>query len=147
MGEIADALRRTRGVLFPTPAEAPAVAPVVGEALRRGNREQMPGRKLDTLEPTRSAIVLRDEPGVEACRHLAVKLRAELDRRGAGAVAVVSALQGEGKTTVACDLALALASMSGAAAVALVDLDLRNPSVARYMGLLVEVGIEDYFAG
>jgi Mrp family chromosome partitioning ATPase len=76
-----------------------------------------------------------------------VKLRAELDRRGAGAVAVVSALQGEGKTTVACDLALALASMSGAAEVALVDLDLRNPSVARYMGLLVDVGIEDYFSG
>jgi len=102
---------------------------------------------METVEPTRSAIVLHDEPGVESCRHLAVKLRAELDRCGAGVVAIVSAVQGEGKTTVACDLALALASVSRAAEVALVDLDLRNPSVARYLGLQVDAGIEDFFSG
>lgn len=145
MGEIADALRRTRGVLFPpTTSELPMPPP---EAPRRALREPQPAQRLDTLEPTRPAIVLQDEPAVEACRHLAVKLRAELDRRGAGAVAIVSAVQGEGKTTVACDVALALASVSRAAEVALVDLDLRKPSVARYLGLLVNVGIEDYFAG
>jgi Mrp family chromosome partitioning ATPase len=144
MGEIADALRRTRGVLFPAPSELPAPPPA---APRHATREPGPGQRLETLEPTRPAIVLQDEPEVEACRHLAVKLRAELDRRGAGAVAIVSAVQGEGKTTVACDLALALASVSRAAEVALVDLDLRKPSVARYLGLLVNVGIEDFFSG
>jgi Mrp family chromosome partitioning ATPase len=149
MGEIADALRRTRGVLFPTPSELPAseLPAPSSEMPRRATREQPPGQRLDTIEPTRPAIVLRDEPAVEACRHLAVKLRAELDRRGAGAVAIVSAVRGEGKTTVACDLALALASVSRAAEVALVDLDLRNPSVARYLGFLVDVGVEDFFAG
>jgi Mrp family chromosome partitioning ATPase len=150
MGEIADALRRTRGVLFPTPAEAPppaAPSAVPGESGLRAPRQRPlpPGQRVDTVEPTRPAILMRDEPGVEACRHLAVKLRAELDRRSAGAVAVVSAVRGEGKTTVACDLALALASVSGAGEVALLDLDLRNPSVARYLGLHVEQGIEECF--
>jgi Mrp family chromosome partitioning ATPase len=148
MGEIADALRRTRGVLFPTHAETLPLPAVPGtEAPRRATRGQAPGRRIETLEPTRSAIVLHDEPGVEACRHLAVKLRAELDRRGTGVVAIVSAIRGEGKTTVACDLALALASVSGVREVGLVDLDLRNPSVSRYLGLAIEVGIEDFFSG
>lgn len=148
MGEIADALRRTRGVLFPTHSETPLQPQVpVTDSPRRATRGQPAGRRIETLAPTRSAIVLYDEPGVEACRHLAVKLRAELDRRGAGVVAIVSAMRGEGKTTVACDLALALASVSGAREVGLVDLDLRNPSVSRYLGLAIETGIEDFFSG
>jgi Mrp family chromosome partitioning ATPase len=145
MGEIADALRRTRGALFPTPSEQSA--PPTPESPRRSAREQAPARRLETLAPTRPAIVLHDEPAVEACRHLAVKLRGELERRNVGMVAVVSAVQGEGKTTVACDLALALASVSRASEVALLDLDLRNPSVARYLGIEVDAGIEDFFPG
>ena len=154
MGEIADALRRTRGVLFPTPSEGPSapslpaadVPPMAAPVPRSARTQQPPGRHVDTLEPTRSAILLRDAPGVEACRHLAVKLVAELERRNAGVVAVVSAMRGEGKTTVACDLALALASISGARGVALLDLDLRNPSVARYLGLAIDVGVETIFS-
>jgi len=155
MGEIADALRRTRGVLFPTPPEPTApssstssVLPGASDASRVPRQRPLPpGQRVDTIEPTRPAIVMRDDPGVENCRHLAVKLRAELDRRNVGVVAIVSGVRGEGKTTVACDLALALASISGAGEVALLDLDLRNPSVARYLGLQVEQGIEDFFHG
>ena len=114
MGEIADALRRTRGVLFPSPDEQAASAPPIPTLPSssevpppRSARSAPPGRRIDTVEPTRSAILLRDAPGVEACRHLAVRLLAELERRSAGVVAVVSAMRGEGKTTVACDLAQA----------------------------------------
>jgi Mrp family chromosome partitioning ATPase len=153
MGEIADALRRTRGVLFPSPDDAPAPAPSIPTLPSssevpppRAARSAPPGRRIDTVEPTRSAILLRDAPGVEACRHLAVRLLAELERRSAGVVAGVSAMRGEGKTTVACDLALALASVSGARGVALLDLDLRNPSIARYLGLAIDVGVEALFA-
>jgi Mrp family chromosome partitioning ATPase len=151
MGEIADALRRTRGVLFPAPSDsAPSPSPgldvPVPPLAPSRPRSQPPGLHVDTLEPTRSAILLRDAPGVEACRHLAVRLLAEIERRSAGVVAVVSAMRGEGKTTVACDLALALASVSGARGVALLDLDLRNPSVARYLGLAIDVGVEDLFS-
>jgi Mrp family chromosome partitioning ATPase len=155
MGEIADALRRTRGVLFPSPSEGPATPPApavpagdippMTPSPRAARRALPPGRHVDTLEPTRSAILLRDAPGVEACRHLAVRLLAEIERRNAGVVAVVSAMRGEGKTTVACDLALALASVSGARGVALLDLDLRNPSVARYLGLAIDIGVETLF--
>jgi Mrp family chromosome partitioning ATPase len=152
MGEIADALRRTRGVLFPSPDDPAAAAPPIPTLPSssevpppRASRTAPPGRRIDTVEPTRSAILLRDAPGVEACRHLAVRLLAELERRSAGVVAVVSAMRGEGKTTVACDLALALASVSGARGVALLDLDLRNPSIARYLGLAIDVGVETLF--
>ena len=65
----------------------------------------------------------------------------------ARSVLVTSAIPGEGKTVVACNLALALASMAGESRIALVDLDLRRPSVSSVMGITPDTGVESVLRG
>ena len=62
-----------------------------------------------------------------------------------GAFVITSAAPGDGKTTVACNLAIAIAQ-SGKR-VCLVEADLRRPKVAQYLGLTASVGLTDVLAG
>jgi len=80
-------------------------------------------------------------------RHLALRVRRELKQRGVRSVAIVSAQREEGKTTMSCNLALALASLEHQRSIALVDLDLRNPSVSRGLDVPHECGIDDVLMG
>jgi Mrp family chromosome partitioning ATPase len=59
---------------------------------------------------------------------------------------VVSAIDGEGKTLTAVNLALGIAAESNQN-VLLIDLDLRRPSVASLLGMPVSQGLEAWFAG
>lgn len=160
MGEIADALRRARRERKPTEAERgpapPRESPQHGAAAASAAPEpaaaseigQAPSeRVVATLTPGDSAIALADEGSVEACRGVALRLRSELERRGESTLAVVSAVRAEGKTTVLCNLGLALASLTANADLAVVDLDLRKPSVARVLGISPSHGIEDVLRG
>lgn len=104
-------------------------------------------RVVEQLDPDDHAITTGEGPNAEACRQVAVRVRAALEKHGASTLAVVSALPGEGKTTVACDLALALASLSSGRSVALVDLDLRRSSLGRVLGIEPELGVEDVLRG
>jgi Mrp family chromosome partitioning ATPase len=163
MGEISEALRRARSE---GKTHAPAAEPVPIEPARpRGPveagvpdadvaREAPRVARLDALSRTREglwsprALFVEDHgAAAESARHLALRVRAELDRRGARSVAVVSALHDEGKTTIAGNLALALCSLSVRRSIALVDLDLRRPSLAKVLALSVAVGIDDVIAG
>jgi Mrp family chromosome partitioning ATPase len=56
---------------------------------------------------------------------------------------VVSAATGEGKTLTAVNLAISLAAEPNQS-VALVDLDLRHPSVARTLGIAPDTGLETW---
>ena len=80
-------------------------------------------------------------------RHFAVRMRAALDAAVKHSVLVTSAIQGEGKTTVAINLALALASIAPRVRIALVDLDLRRGRVARELGSDTPAGVDDVLAG
>ena len=86
--------------------------------------------------------VLEQGPIPEAFRLLALRVGDEVDRRGGSSVVVTSAVPREGKTVTACNLALALASLQSDQRIALLDLDLRNPRVARSLGLSPSAGIE-----
>ncbi len=61
-------------------------------------------------------------------------------------IGVVSAVNGEGKTLTAINLALSLAAEPNQT-VLLVDLDLRRPAIAQTLGLAAECGLETWFGG
>ncbi|MFY1594153.1 polysaccharide biosynthesis tyrosine autokinase [Micromonospora sp. WMMD737] len=81
----------------------------------------------------------------EAVRKLRTNLRFVDVHEPARVIAVTSALQGEGKTTLSCNLAIALAEAGWR--VLLVDADLRRPKVADYLGLDAGIGLTDVLVG
>ena len=162
MGEIHDALREAKRT---NPGASPAREaargrrqdPEITEAFRALAPTAPPDRDPAPVVPvspvkrglwqSRDVVVDARGPAAEALRHLALRLRRELAARGSRSVAVLSALREEGKTTMACNLALALASLDVGRSIALVDLDLRKPNVARSLEIDTAVGIEDVLCG
>jgi Mrp family chromosome partitioning ATPase len=93
------------------------------------------------------AIRLEKPETVASCfHHFALRVRKELEQRETGTVLITSPLRREGKTVTACNLAVALASMAPGRRIALLDLDLRSPSVFAAMGVMPLVGVEDVLA-
>jgi capsular exopolysaccharide synthesis family protein len=162
VGEIQEALRRAALVrkaaqaVGSAPAESepprerdfPAAPPPIAAPLEREPARVVPLSHEKTGAWKARGLVVEDAgPAPEMLRHLAIRLRRELEARNARTVAVVSAQRAEGKTTMSCNLALALASLGERRGIALVDLDLRNPSVADGLGLSCDAGIDDVLLG
>jgi capsular exopolysaccharide synthesis family protein len=159
MGEIQEALRQanlTRAGAAATPRPAaperdlsaalrPPAPPPPSE--REPARQVHLSRERDGRWTARGLLVDGAGAAPEMMRHLALRLRRELKQRNARSVAIVSAQREEGKTTTSCNLALALASLEHRRAVALVDLDLRHPSVGPGLGVQCETGIDDVLLG
>lgn len=154
MGEITEALRRaknasapeTPGTPEPLPAPAPTPVGVPEPAPEPSATISIPHTK-DAHWVGRAVTVEERGSVAEHYRHFAIRTRRALDARRARSLVITSAVSSEGKTTTACNLALALASMSGDERIALVDLDLRRPGVARSMGITAEVGVDDLLSG
>jgi capsular exopolysaccharide synthesis family protein len=85
-------------------------------------------------------------PLADAFRILRTQVLAGLDGRGGRILAVCAAQAGEGKSFVAANLAVAVASLFARTAL-LVDLDLRRPSVHRQFGLEPARGLADCLMG
>jgi non-specific protein-tyrosine kinase len=81
----------------------------------------------------------------EGFRQLRTNLRFVDVDRVPKVIAVTSALPGEGKTSVAVNLAAAMAEAGGT--VCLVETDLRRPSVARALGLVGDAGLTTCLIG
>jgi capsular exopolysaccharide synthesis family protein len=114
-------------------AEAVLDTPVLSRLPRPRGRN----RKGDS-----AALVMRSAPGgpeAEGFRILRANLNFGLVAHAAKTVMVTSAVQGEGKSTTVANLAVATA-MSGKR-VAIVDLDLRRPTLARLFEINSGVGI------
>jgi protein-tyrosine kinase len=122
----------------PPEAEAPAAV-------------QLPAPGLPSRAPVgfssdwtyRLASSATGDPGlVEQFRRLAGTLHKAQRATGLRSVMVTSALQGDGKTLTAINVALVLAeSFNGR--VLLIDADLRHPSIPSVVDLGVEVGLSD----
>jgi Mrp family chromosome partitioning ATPase len=86
------------------------------------------------------------QPAGQAYRMLRTQVLQRARSHGLTTLGVVSAVNGEGKTLTAVNLALSLAAEPNQTVV-LMDLDLRRPSVARTLGLAAERGLESWFGG
>lgn len=96
----------------------------------------------------RALLSIEDDPHgrhAEAIRRLRTNLMFVDVTTGRHSFVVTSAMPGEGKTTTAINLALAMAD-SGRRTL-LVDADLRNPSVAKSMGMEGSVGLTTVLLG
>jgi len=163
VGEIHDALRRANrtpgrsGPPAPDPLREREPDPEILEAFRAlappPAAESPPAQRGHVSHDksgrwqSREIVVDAQGPASESLRHLALRLRRELEARHSRSVAVLSAIREEGKTTLACNLALALASVSAERGVALVDLDLRKPRIAKSFEIRAKTGLEDVLAG
>lgn len=158
MGEITEALRRARiddksrpasptDSAPPRAVAMPSASPAPHAPIAEPDRHESPSSEKEGFWSPRALFVEDQGAMAETARHLALRVRAELDQRGARSVAVVSALHSEGKTTIAGNLALALCSLSPNRSVALLDLDLRKPSLERSLGVRAVAGIDDVLLG
>ena len=93
-------------------------------------------------------LVVRDHPNsaqAEAFRRLRTNLQALDFGGGPRSIVITSSLVGEGRTAIAANLAVALTDAG--AKVALIDGDLRHPSLADLLGLEHAVGLTDVLTG
>lgn len=85
-------------------------------------------------------------PAALAYKMLRTQVLQRARQHGMRCIGVVSAASGEGKTLTAINLALSLAAESNQGVV-LLDLDLKQPSIAKMLGIASEQGLEAYFRG
>jgi capsular exopolysaccharide synthesis family protein len=89
-------------------------------------------------------VVLESGPSTEEFRTIRTNLQFTDVDHPPRRIVVTSAVASEGKTTVACNLALTLAR-SGS--VCLVEADMRRPKVTDYLGLDGSIGLSNLLAG
>ena len=98
MGEIAEALRRatTGGSSVVAPGRRPprpATQAPQAPSVHRPEPAALDGPPMvEELRPLDPAVIVDDGPQLEKCRHLALRLRKELDLRGARSLAVTSGM-------------------------------------------------------
>ncbi len=167
MDKIRQALDRARAERAEVAADAGATAVLAGqpwpEAVRPGRAAapeappaaaaappEAAARLFDVgplaLERNRLVVEERTNHAARAFRMLRTQVLQRMRERGWRTLGVASARSGDGKTTTAINLALAIAS-GQQETVLLADLDLRRPGVARCFGLSPEYGVEEVLRG
>lgn len=94
---------------------------------------------------TQPLVTLRGSSHAEAFRSVRTNLRYIDVDNPPRTVVVTSSLPNEGKTTTACNLAIALGQ--NGSKVLLIEADLRRPKVAEYLGVDGSVGLTDVLIG
>ncbi|HVG18582.1 MAG TPA: CpsD/CapB family tyrosine-protein kinase [Blastocatellia bacterium] len=114
--------------LAPAPPTPQPPAPVFEEPREITNIRSL------TIDPHLVALTAQDALAQERYRSLGVRVINAASGRKIKTIAVTSAEEGEGKTTVAINLAWVLANRSERR-VLLIDASMRSPSVSRMLGL------------
>ncbi len=120
-----------------------------------GLQDQEPGRAVTKVVSLDSghiqkhrlmALLDDDSKALDYYNLLRTQILHRTRHKGHNTIMVTSALEGEGKTTTAINLAASIAKEVNQT-VLLVDMDLRNPNIHRYLGCNTEKGLSDYLQG
>ena len=133
----------------PPPTEDPRTErAALNREFSLGSVESIGRLRLDwaALKERRVISATDTQPAGQAYRMLRTQVLQRARSSGLGTLGVISAVNGEGKTLTAVNLALSLAAEPNQT-VLLLDLDLRRPAVARTLGLAAERGLESWFGG
>jgi protein-tyrosine kinase len=151
--EKAKALHHQKGKPTPSPSQAPSQLPlpdleeVTGFAETPGEIHYTYTRKvaveMNRLRRYRLTVNGSDQALGEAYKLLRTHVLHRTKREGRNILMVTSPLPGEGKTLTTINLAIAICQKVGQT-VLLVDGDLRNPSIHRYLDLPSGPGLVDY---
>jgi len=147
LGEISEALRRARAEGTPGDARTDAYEGLVDSPPEATGPSVLIPDSDEGAWYARAVVVESHGTVAEHYRHFALRVSRELLARQARTLVVTSAMRAEGKTTTACNLALAMASMAGGKRIALVEADLRRPSISSGMGVVPGVGFEAVLTG
>ncbi len=117
------------------------------QAVARASRE-IPVERLNVSRLHQRLIILTEPtaPECEQYRTLRTQLFHAAEKRQTQVVVITSALAGEGKTSTALNLALAVAQ-SKESRVLVMDGDLRRPNIATYLGMRPKVGLSEVLRG
>ncbi|MGG7058010.1 polysaccharide biosynthesis tyrosine autokinase [Clostridium tertium] len=85
-----------------------------------------------------------DEVFIESYKSLVADLKFSKENSNNKIISITSALKGEGSSTISTNLALALSESNK---VMLIDGDLINPSIAKYLNIDVKKGLEELISG
>ncbi len=126
-----------------------AILPQVSETDNRlpGGGELLPSAKEESKKKPEELRFFLDQPSspeAEALRSLCTSMMLSNVDRSPQVVLVVSSFPGEGKTTVAMNLAMAMARQGSTC---LVDADLRRGRVASALGISAATGLTDVLLG
>lgn len=136
--EAIEKARREGGVARPPSPERPAPVREVGGPMFVEGSSVSP-----RLDATLAEILNEDEPWIEQLRTLATRLRAMEGSERVRRIGLMSAVGGEGKTTIAAALAFVLAEDTSDR-VLLVDADLRHREVELALGLPAASGLTEW---
>lgn len=120
--------------------------PVLGQVPELGRWRRRAERRGWSRRP-RSGLVVLDEPdsrAAEAYRAIRARLTRVVDQLGLGSIMVVSPGPDEGKSTIAANLAVALAESERN--VLLISADLRRPRIHEFFGLPNQSGLSNLLA-
>ena len=98
------------------------------------------------LEENRCVCFTEDAPELDCYKMLRAQIMRYTKVKGWNTLMITSALPGEGKTVTAINLAMTFAKAYDQT-VRLVDCDLRQQKVYRYMGIASNLGIVDHLVG
>jgi protein-tyrosine kinase len=140
----------------PASVAAPPAAHVVSVAARResatadapaGHVAAPPRYAIRSQGLRERCVLLADDTGAagRAYRMLRAQLLQRVRTSRMRVFGIVSAVSGEGKTVTAINLALTLAAEPNQQ-VALLDFDLRHPSVAQTLGIAPQIGLDTWLA-
>jgi succinoglycan biosynthesis transport protein ExoP len=104
----------------------------------------------DANRNSHPALICLDDPqghSAQQYRRLAIRLRDLANSQHARSIVITSAQAGDGKTTTACNLAIALAMTDHNSRVVLVDLDIHRVSIAPALDIQVDVSVDAVLRG